>query len=176
MQQSTGQVSTERVYGPGGRYGLGVDFKFKAFPADAHYAQLSNVAIFSADSLELFLNMRFQYFIRPMELQPLHDAYDLQYNDIILSRAETVIKQSTLNFTTLQYFMERETVESFIGQQLFVDLAGKYCCDSYCSGDLFSRGYVVPGIECSECFLNCTNRRFFVDARCSPAWRRCVWH
>lgn len=49
MQMSTGQVDTSRVFGPGGRYSLGVDFTFKEFPADAHFATLNDLSVFSRD-------------------------------------------------------------------------------------------------------------------------------
>ena len=42
-------MATSRVFGPGGRYSLGVDYTFKAFPADAHFATLNDLSVFSRD-------------------------------------------------------------------------------------------------------------------------------
>lgn len=168
MQQSTGQVSTDRVFGPGGRYGLGVDYKFKAFPSDAHFIALNDVAVFARDGPEVHMDVQFQYFIRPFELQMLHDEYDLQYNGIVRGQAETIIKQVAPNFTTDEFYEKREEVEQRLAGRLFSALAGAGCCDSYCSGELRSDGYIIPSINCSGCVQECTANntdRLFVDVR-----------
>lgn len=160
-------MDTSRVYGPGGRHALGVDFTFKAFPADGVYAVLNDLSVFSLDRLEVFLDVTFQYFIRPGELQPLHDAYDLQYHEIIVSRAESVIKANAPMFNTTDYFINRDTVEQVFAKDLFDDLGGTGCCDSYCSGELLEDGFIIPGLQCSNCSLQCPpgQQRFFVDVR-----------
>ena len=116
--------------------------------------------------LELFLDVTFQYFIRPDELQPLHDAYDRQYNDIIISRAESVIKSVAPRFNTMDYFTVRSTIERDMAQVLFEDLGGTGCCDSYCSGDLLP-DYRIEGLDCANCTLACAvnRQRFNVDVR-----------
>ena len=166
MQRSTGEVDTSEVYGPGGRYGVGVDYTFKTFRADGHYSVLDDLSVFSRDRLEVFLDVTFQYFIRPDELQPLHDAYDQQYHEIIVSRAESVIKATAPQFNTTDYFINRATIEKVMAEELSADLGGKGCCDSYCSGDLQGE-YNIPDLNCSGCFENCPeeSQRFHVDVR-----------
>lgn len=118
------------------------------------------------DRLELFLDVTFQYFIRPSELQPLHDAYDRQYNDIIVSRAESVIKSVAPRFSTQDYFTIRSTIEREMAQVLFEDLGGTGCCDSYCTGGLVDQ-YRIEGLDCTNCSVFCplSRRRFNVDVR-----------
>ena len=52
-RKSTGSVSLDKTYGPGGRYLVGPDFEFKVFPADMHYVSRSGVAVFTSDRLEV---------------------------------------------------------------------------------------------------------------------------
>ncbi len=166
MQRSTGEVDTSKVYGPGGRHGLGVDYTFKAFDANSHYSVLNDLSVFTRDRLEVFLDVTFQYFIRPDELKPLHDAYDQQYHEIILSRVESVIKATAPRFNTTDYFLIRSTVEEELANQLREDLGGDGCCDAYCTGDLYGE-YDIAGLVCDGCERECPEalQRFHVDIR-----------
>ena len=37
----------------GGRHGIGIDYNFKVFSADAHFLEFKDIAIFAADKLEV---------------------------------------------------------------------------------------------------------------------------
>ena len=51
-RKSTGNVDTSRVYTTG-RYAVGPDAEFKIFSSVAHFVNLTNVAIFTSDRLEV---------------------------------------------------------------------------------------------------------------------------
>ncbi len=165
MQRSTGEVDTSKVYSSG-RYGVGVDYTFKAFRADSQFSVLNDLAVFTRDRLEVLMDVTFQYFLRPNELKPLHDAYDQQYHEIIVSRAESVIKATSPTFNTTDYFINRAMVEEVLANRLAEELRGEGCCDSYCSGDLYGE-YNIPGLDCDGCEKDCPEalQRFYVDVR-----------
>ena len=58
-RKSTGNVDTDTVYS-GGHYLIGIDHEFKIFQADAHLVELTQIAVFTSDRLEVRIQ-RYQH-------------------------------------------------------------------------------------------------------------------
>ncbi|WAQ94051.1 hypothetical protein MAR_006522 [Mya arenaria] len=121
-QRSTGKVNTGVIYS-GGKYFLGPDYEFKTFKASAHFLDLENIAIFTADKLE--------YFLREDELPLLHDRYDIHYKEVVSSSAIDALKGAIPVFSPRELTGNRSQVEEAIFKAVSQRLGGK-CCRPDC--------------------------------------------
>ncbi|XP_066305257.1 uncharacterized protein [Branchiostoma lanceolatum] len=130
-RKSTGAVSLEKVYSSG-RHFVGPDYEFKVFQADAHFEELTNIAIFSFDKLEIQVTCRFQYFLRKDDMPLLHDTYDRFYQPVIRTSAIDAIKGAAPQFNTRQYIGQRKIVEDTLADAVKLRLGGT-CCKRDCA-------------------------------------------
>ncbi|XP_078702129.1 uncharacterized protein LOC144928043 isoform X1 [Branchiostoma floridae x Branchiostoma belcheri] len=174
-RKSTGTVSLDWVYSSG-RHFVGPDYEFKVFKADAHFEELTDIAIFSFDKLEIQVTCRFQYFLRKDDMPLLHETYDRFYHPVIRTSAIDAIKGTAPQFNTRQYIGERKLVEDTLRDAVKLRLGG-ICCKKDCvdlTEDSFldlEKAPVDPTAEgCVEgCkpYSNCTkeDKGLFVDVK-----------
>ncbi|OWF44238.1 uncharacterized protein LOC110458644 [Mizuhopecten yessoensis] len=130
-QKSTGTVVLDKVY-TAGRLFTGPDFEFKVFPADAQQVELSDITVFTADKLEVGVTVYFQYFLRVEDLQLLHAAYDIYYEDLMKSSATDAVKGATTTFNTKQMITDRRVLEETLYTAVRERLGGT-CCRKDCT-------------------------------------------
>lgn len=172
-QKSTSRIFTDHVY-KGGRYLIGPDFDFKIYPASAKTVNLAKTTVFSKDTLEVFLDIHFHYFLRPSQLHVLHRKYQLTYHAVIRSTAMDALKSAAVQFTTEQFIKERMKIEKAMSLAIRTRIGGK-CCDESCT-----KYTCVPNCIPLE---KCTNeadmglmvnvRYFFVSRVAMPNKVRC---
>lgn len=160
-QKSTGRVDLSKVYSMGKHF-LGPDYEFKTFKADAHMVRLNDVAAFTQDKLEVNVDVTFQYYLRKRDLALLHEAYDVHYEDVMISSSIDALKGSVTVFTTRQLFGNRSLVEETLFKAIRERLGGT-CCETtvYCLKFPFG----CPS-GCLDSF-DCTDEKkgIFVDVR-----------
>lgn len=132
-QKSTSRVFTDAVY-KGGRYLIGPDFEFKLYPASSRLVNLRGTTVFSKDTLEVFMDIQFHYFLRPSQLHLLHKKYQLTYHAVIRSTAMDALKGAAVAFTTEQFIKERKKIEEAMASAVRARIGGK-CCEEDCSVD-----------------------------------------
>ena len=130
-RKSTGTVDRSKVYFSGRHY-TGIDYTFKKFRADAHLISFNNLAIFSANTLELNISGSLQYFINTDELKNLHDEFDTGYKAIVKNTALSAVKNAGPNFTSDEYLTQRPKVSAALFGAVKTALAG-ICCAKDCS-------------------------------------------
>lgn len=145
-QKSTGSVDKSEVYSVG-RYFVGPDVEFKVFPADLHFISIENAKIFTSDKLEVQITATMQYIIRKDELISLHDAYDLDYDDVMQSSALDALKGAVTIYDTRELISNRANIEKTLFKAVRERLGGR-CCNSYC-------GRTNP--LCSSCLTTCSS-------------------
>ena len=109
--RTRGTVYIEKVYGPGGRYFVSPDLIMQKYQADAHVFEVSSLSVVTKDKLEARLAVTVIYFINPETLPALQKEYNLNYHSAVENNAIAVIKNTAVNFTTLQYFSNRTLVQ-----------------------------------------------------------------
>lgn len=156
-QKSTGTVDKTEVYTTGKHF-VGPDVEFKTFNSDAHFVTLSDVAIFTADKLEVKMTAYLQYFLRKDELVLLHDAYDTDYKDIIKNSALDALKGATTGYNTRELVANRKIMEDNIYKAVSQRLGGT-CCRSDCTAYKFA----CP----TGCKTTCTSadKGYYVDVK-----------
>lgn len=156
-QKSTGRVNLDEVY-TGGRYFIGPDFTFKTFPAEVHFEEMNEIAIFSKDKVEVEITCAMQYFLRPEDLKDMHQEYDLFYKPVVRTTAIAAIKGQATQLSISQFIRERSTVEEELFKAAKTRLEGT-CCRKDCSAT-----NCVPG--CIQ-YSNCTSSQkgMFVEVR-----------
>ncbi|PIK59362.1 hypothetical protein BSL78_03733 [Apostichopus japonicus] len=117
-RKASGRVDTTEVF-MGGRYYIGITFDFKKFPADAHFVEFYDLAVFTSDVLRL------------EDLALLHDTYDLQYKDILEKNALDAIKSSVTQFSTRDFGTIRDEIEETLFRAVRSRLGG-LCCPLWC--------------------------------------------
>lgn len=130
-QKSSGTVDKSEVY-TNGKYFVGPDVEFKVFSSDAHFVTLKDIAIFTADKLEVKMTANLQYFLRADELVLLHDAYDTDYRDIVKNSALDAVKGATTGYNTRELITNRKVMEETVYKAVR-DRLGGTCCRSDCS-------------------------------------------
>ncbi|XP_045168927.2 uncharacterized protein LOC123531754 [Mercenaria mercenaria] len=128
--RSTGTVDTSTVYS-GGKHFLGPNYEFKKFKADAHYLDLKEIRVFTADKLEVSITAHAQYFLRQDELPLLHDAYDIYYEDVMKTSAVDALKGAIPIYVTTELITKRPEIERVIYDAVRQRLGGK-CCRPNC--------------------------------------------
>ncbi|XP_078581087.1 uncharacterized protein LOC144864671 [Branchiostoma floridae x Branchiostoma japonicum] len=158
-RKSTGTVYMDKVYS-GGRHFVGPDYHFKVFQADAHFEELSSIAVFSLDKLEIRVTCRFQYFLRKDDLPLLHETYDRFYHNVMKTSAIDALKSASPEFNTRDFFEERRLVEDTLADAVKLRLEGT-CCKKDCAN---STEGCVSGCKPYE---NCTkeDKGLFVDVK-----------
>ena len=101
------------------------------FPADLHYVEVEDAKIFTSDKLEVQITAYFQYVIRKDELVNLHDAYDLDYEEIMESNALDALKGAVTVYDTRELINNRATIETTLFKAVRERLGGT-CCNSLC--------------------------------------------
>lgn len=117
----TGSVDTSRVY-DGGRHVLGPSYVFQKYPASVHTVQVSNVSVVSSDRLETDLDITIMYFLDPARLGQLQKEFNLRYETIVRARALSAIKNTAVQFTTEQFFLNRTMVVKALHDAVRADL------------------------------------------------------
>ncbi|XP_035664086.1 uncharacterized protein LOC118407678 [Branchiostoma floridae] len=130
-RKSTGTVYMDKVYS-GGRHFVGPDYHFKVFQADAHFEELTSIAVFSLDKLEIRVTCRFQYFLRKDDLPLLHETYDRFYHNVMKTSAIDALKSASPEFNTRDFFEERRLVEDTLADAVKLRLEGN-CCKKDCA-------------------------------------------
>ncbi|XP_031551527.1 uncharacterized protein LOC116288824 [Actinia tenebrosa] len=156
-QKSTGKVDLSRVYASG-RYLIGPDYTFKAFPADAHFEYLKDIAIATNDKIEATVSCAFQYFLKAEDLKYIHQEYDLYYKPVVQSTANAAIKARTSSIGVMEFIKQRQTVENEIFKAVAERLGGK-CCRKDCKTHKCSPG-CIPYSKCSK-----SDKGLFVEVR-----------
>ncbi|XP_048777110.2 uncharacterized protein LOC125681186 [Ostrea edulis] len=156
-QKSTGSVDKAEVYTTG-KYLIGPDAEFKVFSSDAHFITLKDVAIFTADKLEVKMTAHLQYFLRKDQLVLLHDTYDTDYRDIVKNSALDALKGSTTGYNTRELIANRKRMEQTVYKAVR-DRLGGTCCRPDCS----SYAYACP----TGCKTSCTSadKGYYVDVK-----------
>jgi len=131
-RKSTGSVDTDNIYGPGGRHMIGPDFGYKTFPADGHFIQFIDTAVFTSDRLTCELTVYFYYFLRPHQLSLLHKYYDLRYDPIIETNALDALKGVATQFSNREYVSKRDEISKVMESAIQERLGGA-CCLKYCT-------------------------------------------
>ncbi|XP_033629658.1 uncharacterized protein LOC117291835 [Asterias rubens] len=158
-RKSTGNVDTDTVYS-GGHYLIGIDHEFKIFQADAHLVELTQIAVFTSDRLEVTLDCTFQYFLRRRDLKLLHDTYDVYYKDILRNNAIDELKGATKDFSTRDFGEIRADIEKVLFNAIKSRLEGD-CCKFQCENS--PEGCVRNCKRYSECTIE--DKGFFADVR-----------
>lgn len=160
-QKSTGSVDLSQVYTVGKHF-IGPDFEFKVFKADAHMVKLNNIAAFTQDKLEVTVDATFQYYLRKRDLALLHQAYDIHYEDVMVSSSIDALKGSVTVFTTRQLFGNRSHVEETLFKAVRERLGGT-CCPDPKDCILYKNGCPT---DCKE-GADCTDKYkgIYVDVR-----------
>ncbi len=131
QRKSTGAVDRSKVY-MGGRHFIGVDFKFKAFRADAHIEKFVKESIFNKDRIEVTMTYALQYFLIPDELKNLHDTYNLGYAPILRQSVASAVKNAATNFSIDQFRLHRQNVSDSLFRKARLTLGG-ICCPKNCN-------------------------------------------
>ena len=82
--------------------------------------------------LQVNIDCSFQYFLRREDLKLLHDAYDLQYEDILRNNAIDALKGATKDFSTQDFGSNRASVEQAMFDAVKMRLGG-ICCKINCA-------------------------------------------
>ncbi|XP_038072063.1 uncharacterized protein LOC119740733 [Patiria miniata] len=158
-RKSTGTVNTDEVFTTG-NYFIGIDYEFKIFPADAHFVDLTSVAVFTSDRLEVRLDCTFQYFLRQEDLKDLHDTYDIQYKDILRTNAIDELKGATVDFSTRDFGDKRAEIENTLFDAVRKRLGG-ICCKPGCKNSAEGcEDRCKPVEDCTK-----EDKGFFADVR-----------
>ncbi|VDI49327.1 uncharacterized protein LOC143059524 [Mytilus galloprovincialis] len=145
-QKSTGTVKLDKTY-ESGLHLIGPDFEFKVFPADSHDVNLYNIKAFTSDKLEVKVSVSFQYFLRSYELADLHNKFNMDYEDVMRSKAIDALKGAIPVYNTREVVKKRKEIEEVIYKAIRERLGGICCApQEYCKSWKFA------------CPLNCKSR------------------
>ncbi|KAK3745333.1 hypothetical protein QZH41_006724 [Actinostola sp. cb2023] len=156
-QKSTGKVDTSKVYTMG-RYAIGPDYTFKKFRADAHFELLQKIGVFTKDKTEVEISCAFQYFLKPEDLEDLHQQYDLFYKPVVRSTANAAIKGIAADISISDYLRKRESVQKTLFKTVADRLGGK-CCRKDCKAYKCRTG-CTPYASCKK-----EDKGVFVEVR-----------
>ena len=127
---------------------LGPDKTFKVFSAVAHLEDFENLSVFTADKLELVIDVHLQYFLRKDDLKLLHDEYDLQYKSTLRNTVRAAIKNRAATFKLDEYLRKREYVENELHVAAQLSLGGP-CCSPICTNMTCPHG-CIPYTTCDR--------------------------
>lgn len=118
-------IEEDRVYS-NGRYFLGLGVNFIKFPTTlvaAEFAGGNQLAAWSAEGQEVFLEVGFYYRLDRGKLVDIYKKYDEKYHARMLQVAKRVIKQVTIQYQAIQFFSNRTLIGEKMARDLRVSLA-----------------------------------------------------
>mmetsp|Transcript_18160 Transcript_18160/g.33757 ORF Transcript_18160/g.33757 Transcript_18160/m.33757 type:complete len:308 (+) Transcript_18160:194-1117(+) len=101
-------VDKTKVY-LGGRYFLGLGKEFVIYPTTAQTIEMFNVVAATADKQSVYLDLAFQYKLKPEELVDLYAERQQGYDSFFRREVEEDIKEVTVLWNTIPDFYEKRT-------------------------------------------------------------------
>jgi hypothetical protein len=117
QRKTTGKVDVDTVY-TRGRYNIGPDYTFIKYQADAHFANLEELSVFSSgDSnssigLAFLVDIDFTYLLKEDKIGQVHSESASSYRGVIESRTIEAIRNEAISVSFQQYFRNRKEVEA----------------------------------------------------------------
>jgi len=121
-------VDLSQVY-TAGRYYVGVGYTFETYNTDnydvdfsltGNYAPLS---VWNEENLSFVIECGFQYHLIKEQLVDVHNRINTDFNQLVVSTAQSIIKNHAVNYTSSQYLNYRREIEVDLLQQLNTSLA-----------------------------------------------------
>lgn len=137
--KATGAVDTTKVYF-GGRHFVGVMSEFKVFKTTQFTKQYNNIAVFNKEKMQIIISCSLQFTLRPEDLKPLHDTYDVRYEPVIYVTARAAIKGAATQFSIDEFRLNRSLVADGMKKAVSGALDGN-CCRKDCK-----KNFCRPGI------------------------------
>jgi len=128
--KATGAVDTTKVYF-GGRHFVGVMSEFKVFKTTQFTKQYNNIAVFNKEKMQIIISCSLQFTLRPEDLKPLHDTYDVRYEPVIYVTARAAIKGAATQFSIDEFRLNRSLVADGMKKAVSGALDGN-CCRKDC--------------------------------------------
>ena len=90
-----------------GRHFVGIMLEFKKFKTTKFSKQYNRIGVFNKEKMAIIISCSLQFVLRPEDLKPLHDTFDVRYEPIIANTAGAAIKGSLIEKKTLECLLRK---------------------------------------------------------------------